>query len=473
MVSRVTFDAEHLPSFINDENFLKIKSIEQPNRPIRHPSFKPPSIPFFHMPVKDVTPSFFSDGYYKKPKACPYAFDKSGNWLIGESIRRCNIPVTEKKPVIVERKFNGNRGIFEFKNGSGCLLSTNDGCHDKGFPSIVNDILSNHIASSGIDNVILDGEMYLESCNEDGKQMIPGLNKQLKAIRGVHGNIMDRCRFSYKVFDVLEMNGKSFSTLSLSKRKEILHAILPSSVQKRNVSIDPVQGTSTTSMNQVASIAEGIIKNGGEGIVIKDPSSRYSWKGRKEGKASTSGWWKVKNASPIDVGIMTACIGNPGKTGLNAFRYRTFQLGVCPDEECNTLLPVTERGASHSVTGGDFSGLQKWDDNLHFPVVEMIKEGKALPITGWRYIDEVTVGDDKMKKKYGELVSGTMKDGRPGLPRCVTIPKGAMTVSAVTLEFNLDDKGSPKMNGPPRLNLIREGKPGSLRDVLSSPSVHA
>jgi hypothetical protein len=417
--------------------------------------------------------TFLDGGFYKKPRPCPYKFDDDGNWLVKESVESCNIPVSTKTPVIVETKFNGNRGIYEFHDGTGCLFSAKRGCHEKGFPRMTSELLSMYLKDRGIKETILDGEMYLESCTVDGKKLIPGMRKQAMAINGIHGDLLDNCKFSYKVYDILKLDGRILSGLSLKKRKQLISDLLPVEIGIGNVSVEPVLGKEARTNDEITSIASNVIDKGGEGIVIKEPGSKYKWKGRTESSSNPRGWWKVKNASPVTAEIMSGCLGNIGKTGLNALRYRTFQLGICKDEKCDELARITDKGVSHSVTGGDFSGLEKWDKKLHFPVIKMLDEGTAIPFGGFRSVDDVVSELGNKPPFIDGLVAGLIGEGgKAGLPRCVTVPHGSIIASVVGLEFNVDKNGIPKINGPPRLNKIKEGKPDTLENVLQLPSVH-
>lgn len=417
--------------------------------------------------------SFFSRGYYKKPGACPRVFDGDGKWDVERSVAECNLPVSADHPLLVEEKYNGNRGIFEFKDGKGCLHSGKKGCHENGFPAKVARLIEQQFdvankAGDGIDDVILDGEMYLEDCN--GK--IPGLATQARAIKGSHPDLERDCIFSYKVYDIIKLNGKDVTRLPLANRKELLLDVLPYTIMNsgEGVSVEAVKGTEATSQKQISDIASGIIKRGHEGIVVKDPASKYEWKGRDEDHPDTDGWWKVKNATSINATVTSACLGNPGKTGLNSFRYKLFSLGACKDKICKEIVQITTKGVSHSATGGEFSGEKKWNDNLHAKVLGAIESGKAKPGTEWRLVTRATT---KLQRSsdFDGLIGGMAKNGKPGLPRCVSIAPGTINVTVAGLEFNIDKNGNPKINGPPLL--VKSAKKiSTIKEIMELPSVH-
>ena len=443
--------------------------------------------------------AFFSSGFYKKPSACPRVFDRDGNWDVNASVAACNLPASINRPLIVEEKYNGNRGIFEFKNGKGCLHSGKKGCHETGFPAKVarlietqlsvannadaaalddiipkedlDDELRADLSSAGkrIDDVILDGEMYLEDCN--GK--IPGLATQAKAIKGNHPDLERDCTFSYKVYDIIKLNGKDITKLPLAKRKELLDDVIPYTFMDsgKGVSVEPVKGSMAASPREIAGIVASLVEKGKEGIVVKDPRSTYAWKGRDEDHPDTAGWWKIKNASSVNATVTSACLGNPGKTGLNAFRYKLVSLGACKDKACKSMVSITTKGVSHSATGGEFSGNDKWDKNIHARVLDAVKSGNGKATKEWRFTTQKLSGLEK-SGEFERLIGGMQKNGKPGLPRCITIAPGTINVVVAGLEFNINKKGEPKINGPPVL-VKKTDKISTIQEILKLSSVHA
>ena len=440
--------------------------------------------------------SFFSRGFYKKPTACPRVFDRDGSWDIGRSVSACSLPVSKDRPLIVEEKYNGNRGIFEFKDGKGCLHSGKKGCHDAGFPAKVarliesqfgiasnagKDALRGVIGEDGIaeigdellspgriDDVILDGEMYLEDC----KGRIPGIAMQAKAVKGSRPDLERDCIFSYKVYDIIKLNGKDVARLPLAKRKELLSDVIPYTFMDSGggVSVERVPGIEASSPEEVAEIASSMIKQGKEGVVVKDPSSRYLWKGRDADRPDTAGWWKIKNSSSVNATVTSACLGNPGKTGLNAFRYKLLSLGACKDDACSDIIRITTKGVSHSATGGEFSGNDKWDENIHGRVLDALRSGTARAGKEWRFASQKLSRLEK-SDEFDRLIGGMQKSGKPGLPRCIFISPGTINVTVAGLEFNIDKHGNPKINGPPVL-VKPSVKIDTINDILKLPSVH-
>jgi hypothetical protein len=437
--------------------------------------------------------SFFETGFYKKPVACPRIFDIDGKWNIDRSVDACNMPVSVKKPVLVEEKFNGNRGIFEYRDGHGCLKSDKHGCHDNGFPAKVARLLESQfsvanttnddiidvvgvddamelkgLAGPRIDDVIIDGEMYLADCN--GK--IPGLATQSKAIKGTHPDLEKNCIFSYKVFDIIQLNGKDVTGLPFSRRKELLSDVLPYTIMDsgEGISVERVKGMKATSTREIADAVKKIVDNGHEGIVVKIPSSKYAWKGRDENRPDTDGWWKIKNSSTVDATVTRACLGNPGKTGLNAFRYKVLSLAACKDVTCKEFTTITDKGVAHSATGGEFSGNAAWDRNVHDVVLRSLVDGTGKTGKEWRLVTKSLIGK-KMSPGYDRLIGGMSKHGKTGLPRCVAMEPGKFNVTVAGLEFNINKNGTPKINGPPVL-VRRATRMDTIDGILRLPSTH-
>jgi ATP-dependent DNA ligase len=402
--------------------------------------------------------------------------DRDGKWDIDSSIDACNFPVSTRHPLLVEQKYNGNRGIFEYNNGHGCLASGKHGCHDNGFPAKIARLIEHQFdiakrAGERIDDVILDGEMYLEDCN--GK--IPGLAKQARAIKGSHQDIERDCIFSYKVYDIIKLNGKDLSNVSLAKRKEAISEVIPYTFMDsgKGISIDPVKGMEATSPEDIATITKNLVGKGYEGIVVKDPSSMYKWARRSAENPSTDGWWKIKNTTATRVALTHACLGNIGKTGINAMRYRVLGASACKNKSCKELVPITTKGVSHSATGGEFDSVNKWDDGIHYPIVRAIEEGKAKPMVDeWRFAGDVARRLNMDPSPFDRLAGNITKDGKSALPRCVSLP-GTDVVSIDGVEFDVNEKGIPKIVGPPRIIARRQGmSPSTIKEILELPATH-
>lgn len=458
-----------------------------------------------------ATSEFFTKGMFKKAIACPEMYTKDakpkvicgvtsterGKWDPSASLGSCKMSVSKDAPMIAEMKFNGNRGIFEFRNGEGCFFTENTNCIQKVLPRETGNLLASHLKSKGIESAILDGEMFIEKCTKGGKVTIPNIGKQTEAIKGDHDDTIRDCIFTYKIFDVIQIDGKDVAGQPLVDRKDVLaglisssitgrvskdpvtkeYAVAPSPDASKNVSIDPmipvpwVPGTpappSTTleSQEDIVKFVCDVTRRGEEGTVIKDPKSKYDWIGKTGSKDERTGWWKLKDMIDIDAEVFKACLGNLGKTAEHALRYRNLHLGVCEDPGCTKLAPITDSGASLTTTSGDFSGLPKFDKLIHFPIVEMINRGTAVQDgTGWTHVSDATSVPTKMhtQAEFDKMTGGMIDPatGTLGLPQCVNLPAHSLIVSVVTTEVNPPKKGMkyPTLQGPPKLKNLRDDK---------------
>jgi len=437
--------------------------------------------------------SFFTNGFFKKANPCPDVYTKkgqedhvicgkkagrSGRWDPSESLKKCNLRISTENPMIVETKFNGHRGIHEFRDGKGCLFTNKIGCHGQLLPKHVNDLLVEHYKKHGITEAITDGEMFLGKCKRGNHIIVPDIGKQHEAISGDHPEFLDNCTFTFKLFDVLKLNDRDVSDLPLTERKKILKKVFPKNIEANidgrsvmgvNVAIHPIHGHVMDNVDDVVEYACKKTVVGEEGVMLKEPDQAYDWKGYTDKKPSRSGWYKLKEELDIDAEVFRACLGNVGKTGQHAFRYRNIHLGVCADKDCDTLVSITKDGASLSVSGGDFSGFNKWDRNLHDPILTMIKNGRGKPVGQWRLADEVTTKLGFIPNFFDELIGDVKdKDGRKGLPKCVDLPKHEIILSVVGTDVNINENGKPTLQGPPKLHILRPDKkfPNDVNYVL-------
>ena len=432
------------------------------------------------------TSYLFENGMYKKAEACPEVYTKKGEsreicgrevkragiWDPARSLESCGIMISKDHPVLVETKFNGHRGIYEFSDGKGCFFSKKEGCHHELLPKETSDLLTAYLAKKKVKEAILDGEMFLERCMIDGKETIPNIGKQHEAVAGDHPEMLGNCTFAFKLFDIIRLDGRDVSDLPLAGRKKVLKKLIPSpieaningkSVMGKNVSIDPVMGSEMTSIDEVAKYTCAVTARGEEGVVMKDLDGTYDWRGAK--KENRSGWWKLKEMLDIDAEVVKACLGENKKTAQHALRYRNLHLGVCENDDCTKLAPLTDKGASLTITGGDFSGDKKFDKNIHYPIVDMIKSKKAKPVgDAWVHVDDAMAQPEhKYSQDEYEFMAGEIKDpatGQIGLPKCVKIPLHAMIVSVVGTEVNPPSGKNkyPVLQGPPKLNIMRADK---------------
>ena len=139
-----------------------------------------------------------------------------------------------------------------------------------------------HLLMPNLKGTVLDGEI------------IQSLYSTVREVTSILGSSVplalekqrERGELNYMVFDILYHKGKSLLSLPLSERKEILF-----NLTLKNPCIKVIPGTTVAKR----ALYDSIIRNGGEGIVLKDISSKYG---------ERSKWVKLKVSDTWDVVVM-------------------------------------------------------------------------------------------------------------------------------------------------------------------------
>lgn len=165
---------------------------------------------------------------------------------------------------VLQEKYDGTR-IVAIKEGNRWHLMTRTWKNEVGdrFPEIVKDL--NKIKST---DVILDTELTFFKRGKSGFMTVLA-KPETKA--GHTAKLM--------VFDIIRYNG-NVTNLPLMKRLELLHKILP---QTKNVEI--VKTITTPASFQ--KVYNTIVKDQGEGVIMKKKDSKYKFDTRKD-------WVKIK-----------------------------------------------------------------------------------------------------------------------------------------------------------------------------------
>ena len=158
--------------------------------------------------------------------------------------------ITNPLPSICEEKFDGIR-VFLFKSGDNLVVSSrHSGVYTpKANPNVFAKVPEFTHAPN---RAILDGE-YI-------------------AKEGLH------------FFDVLQVDDRDVRSLVLEERKKILHEILRGSGLE-------VEGRHASTLDEILSFKEEVIRGGGEGIIVKNPMSAYG---------APNSWLKLKRFDTID-----------------------------------------------------------------------------------------------------------------------------------------------------------------------------
>ena len=172
-------------------------------------------------------------------------------------------PAFDSPDWLFEIKWDGYRAIAELNKGQNKLYSRNGLTFDKAYPKVFDAL------SSIRKNAIIDGEIVV--LDEAGK---PNFQK-LQNYRN-----KDKYVIQYYVFDILELEGKSLTSLALIDRKGILKQIVPESKVIRYC--DHVEDEGKMLFREMQ-------KMNLEGMIAKKKNSKY-YIGKR-----TSDWLKIKN----------------------------------------------------------------------------------------------------------------------------------------------------------------------------------
>jgi len=167
-----------------------------------------------------------------------------GTWLMANPL-----------PALVEPKVDGIR-VFLFKSGEKLVISSKHGgiYTPKGSPKVFSTVTEFTHAPH---RMILDGEYV----SKEGGLFL---------------------------FDILQVDDRDTRPLVLRERKKILHQILKGSKLE-------VRSTLAKSFEQIVSIKEKLVKQGREGVVVKNPLSTYG---------QPNSWLKMKRYDTVDCFII-------------------------------------------------------------------------------------------------------------------------------------------------------------------------
>ncbi len=174
-----------------------------------------------------------------------------------------DLPAFDSPEWIFEIKWDGYRAIAEIDKKGNKLYSRNGLSFDKAYPKVFEALKKIRI------NAIIDGEIVV--FDESGRPNFQKLQNYKNT---------DKYTIQYYVFDCLEVEGKSITSLKLTERKELLRRLLVESEIIRYC--DHVDGEGKILFREMK-------KMNLEGIIAKRKDSRYLI-----GKRS-SDWLKIKN----------------------------------------------------------------------------------------------------------------------------------------------------------------------------------
>ena len=167
-------------------------------------------------------------------------------------------------------------------------------------------------AGLGPDPAVIDGELV--ALEPDGRPSFPLLQGRMNLERpGEIAREARRTPVRYYLFDVLSAGGRDVTALPLSERRGVLEALAAPAIAP--ISVPPV-------FDDVDAALEASERLRLEGVVVKDPASRYL-----RGLRSES-WLKVKHTRTQEVVIAGIRPGKGGRSGT----FGSLLLGIPTDE---------------------------------------------------------------------------------------------------------------------------------------------
>jgi len=262
----------------------------------------------------------------KTPLAQPIRVQPSREILNNKDIIKYLSSITEKeikkwgkRKVFMDVKYKGVRSIIliDMPEKKIKLLSrtlktkTYEKFLNKYKKEIVNGIKWSNVSG----DVILDGEIFAY-----------GKNKEILSQAEVTGFARNpknkKIEPKIEVFDVLMVNDKDIRSLPLKERKKKLEKI----VGER--SIIEIAKSYYLSPRKIKGLFSRVLKRGHEGLVIKDPDSKYI-----SGKSDKLHWIKLKKADNVDLELKYVSAWPRGKL----FKFYKHWVLVPRDKETHEI----------------------------------------------------------------------------------------------------------------------------------------
>jgi DNA ligase-1 len=209
-----------------------------------------------------------------------------------------------QKPLICQYKYDGIRAQMHKSEQEVRLFSRKLADITSGFPELVNAARYTRLSLSSLSDIdfIFDGEVM---ALQHGRPLhFQELQKRLRK-KNVTEQIIAEVPVVYVVYDVVYLNGEQTINMPLKRRKEIL-----SNISLREPIVNAYQNT-VSSEQSIIAMFEKSRDIGYEGLVLKDPDSRY-YPG-KRGRY----WIKLKKElDTIDTVIVIAEYGHGKRAGV-------------------------------------------------------------------------------------------------------------------------------------------------------------
>jgi bifunctional non-homologous end joining protein LigD len=206
-------------------------------------------------------------------------------------------------PAWVEAKWDGIRAVGVWDGSRLRLFARSGNELTRRYPE-----LTDLDAGLGDAPAIVDGELV--ALEPDGRPSFPLLQTRMNLERpGEIARESRRTPVRYYLFDVLADDGRDLTGLPLRERRSILERRAADAIP--GITVPPVFDDVDAALDASARLRL-------EGIVVKDPSSRYVRGGRSES------WLKVKHTSTQEVVIAGIRPGKGGRSGT----FGSLLLGI-------------------------------------------------------------------------------------------------------------------------------------------------
>jgi len=251
------------------------------------------------------------------------------------------------------KKYDGVRAMAVGVDGKISIFNPRKGGDDMSwkFPEVVNGL--NQLLDEDV-SFIVDGEIVSSVHDKnDFHNVIARVNtdNSEKVMELVDENPM-----VYKIFDVLELNDVDTTDMTLEERKSVLSDIIGNG--NKFVSLEEC------TFDDKVDFANKYIESGGEGIVIKDPNSKYEMGAR-------SGSWTKYKAADDDTFVV---YGFERGSGKNSDRVGSILIGKFDNGEfvakgkVGSGLKYAERKYLWDKYGGDKKDVVTIPDSKWFGV---------------------------------------------------------------------------------------------------------
>ncbi|KAH0538395.1 DNA ligase (ATP) [Glutinoglossum americanum] len=242
-----------------------------------------------------------------------------------------------------------------------------------------NGALTRHIKSgfnSGVQNIILDGEMITWDPEQDA--MVPFGTLKTAAISESRNPFSGGIRPLYRVFDILYLNGVSITNYTLRDRRKALEASV-SSIYRR-METHPYE--EAHSADAIEPLLRKVVAESSEGLVLKNPRSMYCLNERNDD------WMKVKPEYMTEFGESLDCviIGGYYGSGHRGGKLSSFLCGLRVDQSqiqqgANPMKCYSFFKVGGGFTAADYASVRhytygKWKDwDVKHPPDDFIELG--------------------------------------------------------------------------------------------------